>query len=196
MSKNFIKLKIESIAKKLLNKNENKINNNNIKKDKNINQLNSEESTIKDSLSEFEDISKTLKNLKTRNNRNKNINYFSSKNTKQSNNTQSLQHSSLCTKFTSITENNPGPGTLDYIQKNLAEKSRKKSNELLLNNIIDNNVSNINLDALNNLVNIYNNLSELFNCNIINEKNMRNSNLNKINMNEKIISLDHEIKIL
>ena len=196
MSKNFIKLKIESIAKKLLNKNENKINNNNIKKEKNINQLNSEESTIKDSLSEFEDISKTLKNLKTRNNRNKNINYFSSKNTKQSNNTQSLQHSSLCTKFTSITENNPGPGTLDYIQKNLAEKSRKKSNELLFKNIIDNNVSNINLDALNNLVNIYNNLSELFNCNIINEKNMRNSNLNKINMNEKIISLDHEIKIL
>jgi import inner membrane translocase subunit TIM50 len=57
-------------------------------------------------------------------------------------------------------------------------------------------VSNINLDALNNLINIYNNLSELFNCNIINEKNMRNSNLNKINMNEKIISLDHEIKIL
>ena len=46
---------------------------------------------------------------------------------------------------------------MENISKNLAEKSRKKSNSSLIKNIIDNNVNNINIEALNNLINIYNN---------------------------------------
>ena len=195
MSKNFIKLKIESIAKKLLNKNQNQIQNNNNKNDIKINLLSSDESTIKDGLSEFEDLSKNINTLKTRNNRKK-INYFSSKTSKISNNTQSRQHSSQCTIKTSVTENNSGPGTMENISKNLAEKSRKKSNSSLIKNIIDNNVNNINIEALNNLINIYNNLLELFNYNKKNENYMRNSKVNDLNKNEEINSIDNEIKIL
>ena len=191
MSKNFLKLKIESIAKKLLNKNQNQIINNDLKNDISINQLSSDESTIKDSLSEFEDLSKTINSLKTRNYRNKKVNNYFSKNSKQSNFTQSHQHSSLCTKMTSLTENNSGTGTLDYISKNLVDKNHKKSNELLIKNIIDNNVNNINLDVLNNLINIYNNLLELFNFNKNYDKNEKNLNLNAESKN-----INNEIKIL
>ena len=191
MSKNFLKLKIESIAKKLLNKNQNQIINNDLKNDISINQLSSDESTIKDSLSEFEDLSKTINSLKTRNYRNKKVNNYFSKNSKQSNFTQSHQHSSLCTKMTSLTENNSGTGTLDYISKNLVDKNHKKSNELLIKNIIDNNVNNINLDVLNNLINIYNNLLELINFNKNYDKNEKNLNLNAESKN-----INNEIKIL
>ena len=191
MSKNFLKLKIESIAKKLLNKNKNQIINNDLKNDISINQLSSDESTIKDSLSEFEDLSKTLNSLKTRNYRNKKVNNYFLKNSKQSNFTQSHQHSSLCTKMTSLTENNSGTGTLDYISKNLVDKNHKKSNELLIKNIIDNNVNNINLDVLNNLINIYNNLLELFNFNKNCDKNEKNLNLIAESKN-----INNQIKIL
>jgi len=93
--------------------------------------------------------------------------------------------------MTSLTENNSGTGTLDYISKNLVDKNHKKSNELLIKNIIDNNVNNINLDVLNNLINIYNNLLELFNFNKNYDKNEKNLNLNAESKN-----INNEIKIL
>ena len=61
MAKNLLKSKIENIAKKLLNKNHSQLINNDFSNNINTNQLSSDESTIKDSVSEFEDISKTLK---------------------------------------------------------------------------------------------------------------------------------------
>ena len=192
VAQNLLKVKIENIAKKLLNKNKIKFNDSEIKNDININQLSSDESTIKDSLSEFEDISKTLNPRNSRNFKTKK-NQLLSKNSNQSNFNINRHHSSLCTKMTSLSDNNSGLGSLDYnsnfektnYNRNKIEKNKNKSNELLIKNIIDNNINNINLDLLNNLKNIYNKLLELFN-----NKNHERNNLNEdknITKNEIII---------
>jgi len=183
MSKNLLKLKIENIAKKLISKNQIQFNNYNTKEELDINQLNSDESTIKDSLSEFEEISKSInsmnsiKNSHKSKNDNYNNNFISSKNYQNSNVNNKNHHSSLCTKTTSLTDNNnSGAGTLDYYSNldlnkikgknsNLLNKNYIKSNELPIKRMVDNNINNFNLDSLNNIMSIYNKLLELFNFN-------------------------------
>ena len=206
MAKNLLKSKIENIAKKLLNKNHSQLINNDFSNNINTNQLSSDESTIKDSVSEFEDISKTLNPKKSRNNKNKN-NILLLKNSIQSNSISKRHHSSLCTKMTSLSEFHSGEGTLDYNSnldlniRNNSSKSKKikdkfstKSNELLIKNIIDNNINNINLDLLNNLINIYKKLIELFNHikNYEREKNNLNINEENKKINKEIILLSYK----
>lgn len=202
MAKNLLKLKIENIAKKLLNKNQLQLYNNDIKNNLNTNQLSSDESTIKDSLSEFEDMSKTLNQQNSRNLKNKNI--LLSKNSILSNSNNNRHHSSLCTKMTSLSDNHSRDGTLDnnsnfdanckamnLKNKNNIDKNNNKSNDVLIKNIIENNANNINLDLLNNLLNINKKLIELFNYNKnIDFKNNPNLNeeMNKINKDIKISS--------
>ena len=209
MSKSLLKLKIEKIAKNLLNKNLIQTNDIDTNKEMITNQLSSDESTIKDSLSEFEEITKNVNNINNQNFKIKN-NYFSSKNSNNLNTNNNRHHSSLCTKMTSLTENNSGPGTLDYNSnfdtnkvniniknKNINEQRKIPSNELIIKNIIDNNVNNINIEILNNLTNIYKNLIELFNFNMNqyyknNNKDEDTNNKLKKEMNH----IDTQIKIL
>ena len=119
MKKNLLKLKIESIAQKLFNTNQSY--NNDLKEETNINQLSSDESTIKDSLSEFEELSKSINNSSHKNQRNKNNNFTK---TQKNKSVQNNRHSSLCTKMTSLTEHNTINGTLEY---NNNESNKKKS---------------------------------------------------------------------
>ena len=203
MSKNLLKLKIENIAKNLLNKNQLQLYNNDIKNSLNNNQLSSDESTIKDSLSEFEEISKTLNPQNSRNIRNKNI--FLSKSSIQSNSNNNRHHSSLCTKMTSLSDIHSKEGTLDNnsnYDKNIKNLNLKiksptdkdkyitKSNEILIKNIIENKINNINSDLLNNLLIIDKRLLELFNYN----KNFDFKN--SLNLNEEMNKIHREIKIL
>ena len=109
MKKNFLKLKIENIAQKLINTNQSYSNDQ--KEETNVNQLSSDESTIKDSLSEFEEISKSIKHSSHKNQRNKNN--ILAKNYKFANILNDRQHSSLCTKMTSLTEHNTINGTFE-----------------------------------------------------------------------------------
>ena len=200
MAKNLLKLKIENIAKKLLNKNQLQLYNNDIKNNLNTNQLSSDESTIKDSLSEFEDMSKTLNQQNSRNLKNKNI--LLSKNSILSNSNNNRHHSSLCTKMTSLSDNHSRDGTLDnnsnfdanckamnLKNKNNIDKNNNKSNDVLIKNIIKNNANNINLDLLNNLLNINKKLIELFNYN----KNIDFKN--NPNLNEEMNKINKDIKI-
>ena len=211
MSKNLLKLKIENIAKKLINKNQIQLNNYNTREELDINQLNSDESTIKDSLSEFEEISKSInsmnsiKNAHKDDDNNKN-NFISSQNYQNSNINNKNHHSSLCTKTTSLTDNNnSGGGTLDYYSNldmnkmksknsNLLNKNYIKSNELSIKRIVDNNINNFNLDSLNNIMNIYNKLLELFNFNP--NKFHKNDKLIEQNIKKEINRTYNEIKIL
>ena len=211
MSKNLLKLKIENIAKKLINKNQIQLNNYNTREELDINQLNSDESTIKDSLSEFEEISKSInsmnsiKNAHKDDDNNKN-NFISSQNYQNSNINNKNHHSSLCTKTTSLTDNNnSGGGTLDYYSNldmnkmksknsNLLNKNYINSSELLIKRMVDNNINNFNLDSLNNIMNIYNKLLELFNFNP--NKFHKNDKLIEQNIKKEINRTYNEIKIL
>ena len=200
MAKNLLKSKIENIAKKLLNKNQLQLYNNDITNILNTNQLSSDESTIKDSLSEFEVLSKTLNPPNSRNIKKKNI--LLSKNSNQSN-SNNRHHSSLCTKMTSLSDNHSRDGTLennsnnDAILKNMnlkckkaIDKNRTNSNDILIKNITENNANNINLDLLNNFLRINKRLIELFNY------NKNNDHKNNINLNEEINKINKEVKIL
>ena len=102
MKKNLLKLKIENIAQNLFNTNQSYFND--LKEETNINQLSSDESTIKDSLSEFEEISKSIHQANHRNQRNKNSKLL--KNSKHTSFQSEKNQSSLCTKMTSLTEHN------------------------------------------------------------------------------------------
>lgn len=212
MSKNLLKLKIENIAKKLISKNQIHFNNYNTKEELDINQLNSDESTIKDSLSEFEEISKSInsmnsiKNSHKSKNDNYNNNFISSKNYQNSNVNNKNHHSSLCTKTTSLTDNNnSGAGTLDYYSNldlnkikgknsNLLNKNYIKSNELPIKRMVDNIINNFNLDSLNNIMSIYNKLLELFNFNP-NNFHRKDKDINS-NIKKEISRIYNEIKIL
>ena len=180
MKKNLLKLKIESIAQKLFNNNQNY--NNDLKEETNINQLSSDESTIKDSLSEFEEISKSIKQSNHKNNRNKKN--FLTKTTKYASIQSDRQQSSLCTKMTSLTEHNSIIGTLDYNMTNETNKQNyrknkvkeninnenKKKNELIEKNEIAK-INRVNIYKINNLKNIYYELLELFNVQKTNDEN-------------------------
>lgn len=212
MSKNLLKLKIENIAKKLISKNQIQLNNYNTKEELDINQLNSDESTIKDSLSEFEEISKSInsmnsiKNAHKSKNDNNNNNYILSKNYLNSNINNKNHHSSLCTKTTSLTDNNnSGAGTLDYYSNldlnkmkgknsNLKNKNYIKSNELSIKRTGDNNINNFNFDSLNDIMSIYSNLLELFTFNQ-NKFHKKDKDLNN-NIKKEINRTYNEIKIL
>ena len=181
MKKNLLKLKIENIAQNLFNNNQNY--NNDLKEETNINQLSSDESTIKDSLSEFEELSKSIHRLNhiknQRNNRNKNNLYFKNSNHAS---IQSEKHqSSLCTKMTSLTENNSINGTLEFnmnSEQNKKYNIKNKSNENIENKTykeaIDKNeiakINKFNIYKINNLKNIYISLLEIFNSSKILEK--------------------------
>ena len=211
MSKNLLKLKIENIAKKFINKNQVQLSNYNTREELDINQLNSDESTIKDSLSEFEEISKSINSMNSIKNANKNKNdnnknnFILSQNYQNSNANSKNHHSSLCTKTTSLTDNNnSGAGTLDYYSNldlnkmksknsNLLNKNYIKSNELSKNRFIDNNINNFNLDSLNNIISIYNKLLELFNFNP--NKFHKKEDINK-SLKKEINRTYNEIKIL
>ena len=197
MSKNLLKLKIENIAKSLLNKNKFHLSDNNeyLKTNINNNLLSSDESTIKDSISEFEDISKTLNPKNSRNLKNLKNNFIS-KSSVQSIINQNHHHSSLCTKMTSLSENHSGGGTLDYHQNiesnklnnKLKNKDNHKSNGLLIKN--DNNINKINLIFINNIHDIYQKLLDLFNYN----KNFNNQN--NLNSNDLVQKINDEIMLL
>ena len=201
MAKNLLKSKIENIAKKLLNKNQLQLYSKDIENILNTNQLSSDESTIKDSLSEFEVISKTLNPPNSRNIKNKNI--LLSKNSIQSNSNNNRHHSSLCTKMTSLSDHHSRDGTFennsnnDVILKNMNIKFKKEidknstnSNDILIKNITENNANNINLELLKNFLSIYKRLIELYNY------NKNNDHKNNINSNEEINKKNKEIKIL
>lgn len=201
MAKNLLKSKIENIAKKLLNKNQLQLYSKDIENILNTNQLSSDESTIKDSLSEFEVISKTLNPPNSRNIKNKNI--LLSKNSIQSNSNNNRHHSSLCTKMTSLSDHQSRDGTFennsnnDVILKNMNIKFKKEidknstnSNDILIKNITENNANNINLELLKNFLSIYKRLIELYNY------NKNNDHKNNINSNEEINKKNKEIKIL
>ena len=174
MKKNLLKLKIESIAQKLFNTNQSY--NNDLKDETNINQLSSDESTIKDSLSEFEEISKSINNSNHKNHRNKN-NYLTNT-TKNKSSQNDRQQSSLCTKMTSLTEHNTINGTLEYNMNNESNKQnfatykneenkKKISDNKTVKELVDKNeiakINKVNIYKINNLKSIYFDLIELFN---------------------------------
>ena len=99
MKKNLLKLKIENIAQNLFNTNQKY--NTDLKEEANINQLSSDESTIKDSVSEFEEKSKIIHSKNNKNQKNKCF-----ENLKHSSIKSGKHKSSLYTKTTSLTENN------------------------------------------------------------------------------------------
>ncbi len=149
MKKNLLKVKIETIAKKLFNNNQ--ILNNDLKEETNINQLSSDESTIKDSLSEFEEISKSINHQKNKRHRNKK-NSFLKKPSHASIQTD-RQQSSLCTKMTSLTEHN---SINEKFDNDCNKQNDKNNNETLQ-------INKLNIYKLNNLKNVYLELLELFN---------------------------------
>ena len=174
MKKNLLKLKIESIAQKLFNTNQSY--NNDLKEETNINQLSSDESTIKDSLSEFEEISKSINNSNHKNHTNKN-NYLTNT-TKNKSSQNDRQQSSLCTKMTSLTEHNTINGTLEYNMNNESNKQnfatykneenkKKISDNKTVKELVDKNeiakINKVNIYKINNLKSIYFDLIELFN---------------------------------
>ena len=181
MKKNLLKLKIENIAQNLFNNNQNY--NNDLKEETNINQLSSDESTIKDSLSEFEELSKSIHRINhiknQRNNRNKNNLYF--KNSNHASIRSEKHQSSLCTKMTSLTEYNSINGSLEFnmnSEQNKKYNIKNKSNENIENKTykeaIDKNeiakINKFNIYKINNLKNIYIALLEIFNSSKILEK--------------------------
>ena len=195
MKKNLLKLKIESIAQKLFNTNQSY--NNDLKEETNINQLSSDESTIKDSLSEFEELSKSINNSSHKNQRNKNNNFTK---TQKNKSVQNNRHSSLCTKMTSLTEHNTINGTLEYnnnesnkqssIKNKNDENVKTKNNnkttmELFVKNEIAK-INKVNIYKINNLKNIYLDLLELFNIQL--KKNEKSKELYK--------ELSNDIKLL
>ena len=195
MKKNLLKLKIESIAQKLFNTNQSY--NNDLKEETNINQLSSDESTIKDSLSEFEELSKSINNSSHKNQRNKNNNFTKTQKNKC---IQNNRHSSLCTKMTSLTEHNTINGTLEYnnnesnkqssIKNKNDENVKTKNNnkttmELFVKNEIAK-INKVNIYKINNLKDIYLDLLELFNIQL--KKNEKSKELYK--------ELSNDIKLL
>ena len=172
MKKNLLKLKIETIAQKLFNTNQSY--NDDLKEETNINQLSSDESTIKDSLSEFEEISRSINNSNHKNQRNKNNNFITNQKNKS---IQNNRHSSLCTKMTSLTEHNTINGTFEYNnnesnKKNFIKNTNDENNKIRNNNKAKNELFNkneiakinkVNIYKINNLKNIYLDLLELFN---------------------------------
>ena len=196
MKKNLLKLKIESIAQKLFNTNQSY--NNDLKEETNINQLSSDESTIKDSLSEFEELSKSINNSSHKNQRNKNNNFTK---TQKNKSVQNNRHSSLCTKMTSLTEHNTINGTLEYNNNNESNKQssikskndenvKTKNNNKTTRELFDKNeiakINKVNIYKINNLKNIYLDLLELFNIQL--KKNEKSKELYK--------ELSNDIKLL
>ena len=195
MKKNLLKLKIESIAQKLFNTNQSY--NNDLKEETNINQLSSDESTIKDSLSEFEELSKSINNSSHKNQRNKNNNFTK---TQKNKSVQNNRHSSLCTKMTSLTEHNTINGTLEYnnnesnkqssIKSKNDENVKTKNNNKTTRELFDKNeiakINKVNIYKINNLKNIYLDLLELFNIQL--KKNEKSKELYK--------ELSNDIKLL
>ena len=136
MKKNLLKLKIENIAQNLFNTNQSYFND--LKEETNINQLSSDESTIKDSLSEFEELSKSIHQANYRNQRNKKSKLL--KNSKHTSFQSEKNQSSLCTKMTSLTEHNSIVGTLEFNMNN--DVNKQNNNNKIKNNEkinIDNN---------------------------------------------------------
>ena len=195
MKKNLLKLKIESIAQKLFNTNQSY--NNDLKEETNINQLSSDESTIKDSLSEFEELSKRINNSSHKNQRNKNNNFTKTQKNKC---IQNNRHSSLCTKMTSLTEHNTINGTLEYnnnesnkqssIKNKNDENVKTKNNNKTTKELFDKNeiakINKVNIYKINNLKDIYLDLLELFNIQL--KKNEKSKELYK--------ELSNDIKLL
>ena len=195
MKKNLLKLKIESIAQKLFNTNQSY--NNDLKEETNINQLSSDESTIKDSLSEFEELSKSINNSSHKNQRNKNNNFTK---TQKNKSVQNNRHSSLCTKMTSLTEHNTINGTLEYNNNESNKQSsnkikndenvKTKNNNKTTKELFDKNeiakINKVNIYKINNLKNIYLDLLELFNIQL--KKNEKSKELYK--------ELSNDIKLL
>ena len=195
MKKNLLKLKIESIAQKLFNTNQSY--NNDLKEETNINQLSSDESTIKDSLSEFEELSKSINNSSHKNQRNKNNNFTKTQKNKC---IQNNRHSSLCTKMTSLTEHNTINGTLEYNNNESNKQSsnkikndenvKTKNNNKTTKELFDKNeiakINKVNIYKINNLKNIYLDLLELFNIQL--KKNEKSKELYK--------ELSNDIKLL
>ena len=195
MKKNLLKLKIESIAQKLFNTNQSY--NNDLKEETNINQLSSDESTIKDSLSEFEELSKSINNSSHKNQRNKNNNFTK---TQKNKSVQNNRHSSLCTKMTSLTEHNTINGTLEYnnnesnkqssIKNKIDENVKTKNNNKTTRELFDKNeiakINKVNIYKINNLKDIYLDLLELFNIQL--KKNEKSKELYK--------ELSNDIKLL
>ena len=196
MKKNLLKLKIESIAQKLFNTNQSY--NNDLKEETNINQLSSDESTIKDSLSEFEEISKSINNSNHKNQRNRNNNFSMNKKNKS---IQNNRHSSLCTKMTSLTEHNTINGTLEYnnnesnkknsMKNKNDENTKTKNNNKTTKELFDKNViskiNKVNIYKINTLKNIYLDLLELFNIQF--KKNEKSKELYKeLSVDIKLLS--------
>ena len=195
MKKNLLKLKIESIAQKLFNTNQSY--NNDLKEETNINQLSSDESTIKDSLSEFEELSKSINNSSHKNQRNKNNNFTKTQKNKC---IQNNRHSSLCTKMTSLTEHNTINGTLEYNNNESNKQSsnkikndenvKTKNNNKTTRELFDKNeiakINKVNIYKINNLKDIYLDLLELFNIQL--KKNEKSKELYK--------ELSNDIKLL
>ena len=195
MKKNLLKLKSESIAQKLFNTNQSY--NNDLKEETNINQLSSDESTIKDSLSEFEELSKSINNSSHKNQRNKNNNFAK---TQKNKSVQNNRHSSLCTKMTSLTEHNTINGTLEYnnnesnkqssIKNKNDENVKTKNNNKTTRELFDKNeiakINKVNIYKINNLKDIYLDLLELFNIQL--KKNEKSKELYK--------ELSNDIKLL
>ena len=140
MKKNLLKLKIENIAQNLFNTNQ--IYNTDSKEEANINQLSSDESTIKDSVSEFEEKSKIIHNKDNKNQKNKCF-----ENLKHSSIKSGKHQSSLYTKTTSLTEHNSINGTLEYNINSDTNKQTKDKNKINEN-------TNMNIDNDNKRIDI------------------------------------------
>lgn len=183
MKKNLLKLKIENIAQNLFNNNQNY--NNDLKEETNINQLSSDESTIKDSLSEFEEISKSIHHFNHKNNRNKSNQFF--KYSKHASIQSDKNQSSLCTKMTSLTEYNSINGTFEnntnsdmYKQNYIKNKSIPNIEHRSCQDLKENEeiakINKVNIYKINNLKNIYLDLLELFNSSKILEQKSEKQN--------------------
>ena len=197
MKKNLLKLKIENIAQNLFNTNQ--IYNTDSKEEANINQLSSDESTIKDSVSEIEEKSKIIHNKDKKKKKNKCF-----ENLKHSSIKSGKHQSSLYTKTTSLTEHNSINGTLEYNINSNTNKQTKDKNKINentnMNNdndnkkqykeMIDKNefakINKVNIYKINEIKNIYFDLLEIFHSQKIQEKNPP----------EFFKSISNEIKLL
>ena len=182
MKKNLLKLKIENIAQNLFNTNQKY--NTDLKEEANINQLSSDESTIKDSVSEFEEKSKSIHSPINKNQKNKVF-----ENLKHSSLQSGKHQSSLYTKTTSLTENNSINGTFEYNINSDSNKQNKDKSEIKENSNMNINIDNkisykeminkneiakinkVNIYKINEIKNIYFDLLEIFHSQKIQEKN-------------------------
>ena len=185
LNRNFLKNKIENIAKKLNSNKKQRQSSSKTAENTNINSNTKDYITVKDSLSDLENYRKILTFEKL-----ENENPSSNKNEKQKSLIGNKNYSSLCTKYTDNNSN----------EKNFSEKDIKKINSFNKADKINNNNeiniykleiliknSKIEINLLKDIYIIYESLIKIFS----NYRNLAINNSNKVYSQYKILSYEY-----